>query len=277
MGVTQVAFSIQLRRDTSANWGSTNPVLRRGEPGFETDTNKLKIGDGATAWNVLAYINPDVVIPPPPPPAASVPPGAITSFAGITAPTGWLMCNGVAVSRTTYADLFTTIGTLYGQGNGSSTFNLPNLLGRIPVGFTGADFEFNAMGKTGGSKTHALTQTEMPRHTHIQDSHNHTQNSHGHSVTDSGHNHSPFSGRTAGYNANSFASGNLSGWRNTGSGDSTSTSTTGISVSGNTATNQAATAVNQFSGGTGTTQAGADGAAHNNLQPYIALNYIIKT
>ena len=51
-----MAFSIQLRKDTSANWGSVNPVLLRGEPGFETDTGKLKIGDGSTAWSSLAYI-----------------------------------------------------------------------------------------------------------------------------------------------------------------------------------------------------------------------------
>lgn len=51
-----MAFSIQLRKDSSANWGSVNPVLLRGEPGFETDTGKLKIGDGNTAWNALAYI-----------------------------------------------------------------------------------------------------------------------------------------------------------------------------------------------------------------------------
>lgn len=51
-----MAFSIQLRKDTSANWGSVNPVLLKGEPGFETDTGKLKIGDGTTAWSALGYI-----------------------------------------------------------------------------------------------------------------------------------------------------------------------------------------------------------------------------
>jgi hypothetical protein len=55
MEVMQVAFSIQLRRDTSANWGGVNPVLLEGELGFETDTGKLKIGDGSTAWNTLDY------------------------------------------------------------------------------------------------------------------------------------------------------------------------------------------------------------------------------
>jgi hypothetical protein len=55
MEVMQVAFSIQLRRDTSANWSSVNPTLLQGEPGLETDTGKLKVGDGVNAWNVLDY------------------------------------------------------------------------------------------------------------------------------------------------------------------------------------------------------------------------------
>lgn len=50
-----MAYSIQFRRDTSANWTSVNPVLLQGEPGFETDTGKLKIGDGTNPWNALEY------------------------------------------------------------------------------------------------------------------------------------------------------------------------------------------------------------------------------
>ena len=61
--------------------------------------------------------------------SAFVPPGAITSYAGSSAPTGWLLCDGSAVSRTTYADLFAVCGITYGAGNGSTTFNLPNLVG----------------------------------------------------------------------------------------------------------------------------------------------------
>lgn len=53
----QVAYSIQLRRDTSANWNSVNPILLPGEPGFETDTGKLKIGDGTNPWNALEYVS----------------------------------------------------------------------------------------------------------------------------------------------------------------------------------------------------------------------------
>lgn len=99
----------------------------------------------------------------------SVPIGAIQSFGGEIAPEGWLICDGSAVSREDYADLFTTIGTTYGNGDGSTTFNLPNLKGRVMVG-TG---ESNAvghtqhnMGQSGGEETHQLDINEMPSHKH---------------------------------------------------------------------------------------------------------------
>lgn len=83
-----------------------------------------------------------------------------------TAPSGWLICDGTAVSRETYSDLFLAIGTAYGGGDGSTTFNIPNLKGRVPVGFNSAETEFNTLGKTGGEKTHKLTVSEMPSHSH---------------------------------------------------------------------------------------------------------------
>jgi hypothetical protein len=61
------------------------------------------------------------------PVAEVIPPGVISAFGGTTAPNGWLLCDGSAVSRTTYANLFATIGTTYGAGDGSTTFNLPDL------------------------------------------------------------------------------------------------------------------------------------------------------
>lgn len=66
--------------------------------------------------------------------AGAVPTGSILPYGGSTAPTGWLLCSGGAISRATYADLFAVIGTAYGAGDGSTTFNLPNYTGRVPQG-----------------------------------------------------------------------------------------------------------------------------------------------
>lgn len=78
-------------------------------------------------------------------------------------PGRWLLANGAAVSRTTYAALYAAIGTTYGVGDGSTTFNLPNLSARMILG-AGTD----ALASTGGARTHTLTVGEMPAHTHAQ-------------------------------------------------------------------------------------------------------------
>lgn len=85
-----------------------------------------------------------------------VPSGIVKLFAGNTAPDGWLFCKGQAISRTTYADLFEAIGIAYGSGDGSTTFNVPNLSGKMPVGVSDSDTDFD-LGDTGGAKTKALT------------------------------------------------------------------------------------------------------------------------
>ena len=79
--------------------------------------------------------------------------GTIAAYAGSTAPT-WYNCYVMApaVSRTTYAALFAILGTRYGIGNGSTTFNLPNLKGRVPVGMDALQSEFDTLGETGGAK-----------------------------------------------------------------------------------------------------------------------------
>ena len=96
----------------------------------------------------------------------TLPIGSITAYGKETAPANWLICDGSAVSRSAYADLFAVIGTKYGEGDGSTTFNLPNLKGRVPVGLDSSDTDFNTIGKTGGEKTHQLTINEMPSHNH---------------------------------------------------------------------------------------------------------------
>lgn len=93
------------------------------------------------------------------------PPGVILPYGASTAPAGWLNCTGAAVSRTTYAALFAAIGTTYGVGDGSTTFNLPDLRGRVPVGNSGVS-PFTNLGDTGGATLHTLTTAEMPSHIH---------------------------------------------------------------------------------------------------------------
>ena len=80
--------------------------------------------------------------------------GAIVMWPTATVPTGYLLCDGQAVSRSTYADLFAVIGTSFGAGDGSTTFNVPNLKGRQVVGRDAAQAEFDTLGETGGAKTH---------------------------------------------------------------------------------------------------------------------------
>lgn len=99
-----------------------------------------------------------------------VPTGSLSAFAGTAAPNGWLVCDGAAVSRTTYAALFAIIGTTWGAGDGSTTFNLPDLRGRALVGRdpTGTVLPSWAasVGGKGGSQTVTLTTAQLPAHNH---------------------------------------------------------------------------------------------------------------
>ena len=107
-----------------------------------------------------------------------VPAGVVLPYAAAAAPTGWLLCDGSAVSRTTYAALFSAIGTTYGSGDGSTTFNLPSAGDRV---IAGKGSTKTTLGGTGGATTQTpsgtvgnttLSTNEMPSHTHNSGSFN---------------------------------------------------------------------------------------------------------
>jgi microcystin-dependent protein len=188
--------------------------------------------------------------------ALLVPTGSITGYAGITVPGGWLMCNGAAIDRTIYADLFEAIGTTYGNGDGETTFNIPNLLGRTIIGFNPSDADFDALGEIGGEKRHTLTVQEMPSHNHGV-----TDPGHAHGVTDPGHAHQSIVQDGIQYGPSSGL-GSISMADEPQTTAATSTNTTGVTV------NTAVTGISiQYTGG---------GQSHNVLDPYMALRYIIK-
>lgn len=98
-----------------------------------------------------------------------IPAGIVWEYLGATAPSGWLLADGSAVSRAQYPDLFKAIGTQHGAGNGNTTFNLPNRKGRAGVGRDGGQSEFATLGQTGGSKSTTAF------HTHDMGSHQHAR------------------------------------------------------------------------------------------------------
>lgn len=133
------------------------------------------LNGGAGAWLLL---NPTPLAA-----AVEVPPGAVSAFARSSAPSGWLKCNGAAVSRTTYAGLFSAIGTTFGAGNGSTTFNVPELRGEFIRGW--ADGRSVDTGRTLGSAQGDAFDSHTHTGTTSTDSHSHT----GTTSTDT-HNHS---------------------------------------------------------------------------------------
>jgi len=182
--------------------------------------------------------------------------GTVSMFADATPPARWLPCDGRAVGRVDYAALFAVIGTHYGAGNGTTTFNLPNLTDRLPMGAGGAVVP-NA-GNTGGALTHTLTIAEMPSHDH-----NFAQTAHTHLLTDPGHTHGQQIGAVDAF----LATG---GTGRTGYGAVTTSNTTPVN------TKQAGAAITvQTANANITHNAQGSGNAHSVLNPVIGLFYNI--
>lgn len=151
--------------------------------------------------------------------------GAIMAWGSDAIPSGWLLCNGQAVQRAAFPELFAAIGVRFGAGDGASTFNVPDYRGRTDFGLDSTQTEFDVIGEKGGAKTVTLDVTQMPAHQH-QTSHDRTA--------------APFGVQGSG--AYSIPS----------AGGYTSMAAGGTSIVGG-------------------------GLPHNNLPPYITMNFLIST
>jgi len=194
--------------------------------------------------------------------------GAIKPWGKATAPVGYLLCDGTAVSRTTYADLFTVISTTYGTGNGSTTFNTPNLQGKTPQGYDGNTYNLAA---TGGANTVtvAVTNNQAASSTDTLAV----------SVTGSISNTSVSEAQLASHDHDLDVLTQAGGTRlplGTSGGGPNNPPYTGSAGSG-TGHTHAHTLAGTLTGSISTSLTGAVTAAGNNaFSPYVVVNYIIK-
>lgn len=221
-------------------------------------------------------------------------PGDIKMSGVSTAPAGWLVANGQAVSRNTYAALFAAIGETYGAGDGAMTFNVPDLAGRFPLGADGT----HAMGAQGGAETAALTMANIPAHTHTiahthDASHAHTASSgnvnldHGHHfvVGGGGHEHlyaanvnrnNYQSGGSFGAAYSEFTAGTGGGGGHTHEGD-----TWGVAGGLNHAHSVTVDTASFSTGAPSTPNSGSTGAAvpasFGIMPPWVGVTFLIKT
>ena len=171
----------------------------------------------------------------------SAPVGSITMYGATTPPSGWLLCDGSAYSRSTYGTLFGVIGTGFGAGDGSTTFNVPDMRSRSPLGWgQGAGLTNRNLNDAAGEETHSLIIAELA--------------SHGHNITDPGHYHVPNPGSQFFASGTPSPSANLTAGGGQGTyGGSTSTASTSITI-----------------------QNTGSGTSHNTMHPYRVVCFIIK-
>jgi len=280
----------------------TNPHIYHGDLHVERDQTiggNLTIGKDLRGVNFYAtgnYFLDNYIL---------VPAGTINVSAAINAPNGWLICDGNVYAKASYLTLFDAIGQTYMYDvsyDQTNYFRVPDLRGRVVVGSGDngdAGLSNRGFSEKGGAETHSLTENEIPSHTHTgttasNGSHAHsiTDAGHAHSITDPGHAHSitdPGHTHTqttinddynnSGEDPPGFSadSAGVKVWSNINSsttGISINSSTTGISI------NSSTTGISVQSAGshahTFTTGSTGGSAAHNNMQPFIALRYLIK-
>lgn len=193
----------------------------------------------------------------------AIPVGSMLPFAGQTAPTGWTMCNGVEVLRS--SPLGTWLAGRFGSGNGSTTYNVPDMRDRLPIGKAESGTA-STLGSTGGSlnHSHAVGSYDMPSHDHQNSSLVLPAHSHGHSISFGSHSHSlPVTSAYTITDTNDFAGSAVQG--------GTFANTPGVSGG---VSNSAATGMS--SGRSAAATPGLTGTSGNAEVPYQTVNYIIK-
>jgi microcystin-dependent protein len=259
-------FAPEVRAALAASTELRNQVV----PMTETQRNNLA---GAELWNgrlilnttsnrIDRYDGSDWVA------MTTEPAGVVKMYAGATAPEFHALLDGAVVDRAgIHAALFGVIGTTYNTGGELSTqFRLPNMKGRVAVGVDSSQTEFNALGETGGAKTHTLVTGEMPSHNHG-----------GATATDGGVDHLHNNSITDGAGAHQH----IMNLGNDGMADGGLTTQSYVAGAGTTdgagAHNHAINngASDRSLNHPHAISAQGGGAAHNNLQPFVAMNYII--
>jgi microcystin-dependent protein len=190
-----------------------------------------------------------------------VPTGSLIMWPSNTVPSDWKLCNGAAISRITYATLFSLLGTTFGAGDGTTTFNIPDYRNRLPYGADAV-----VVGASGGSTT--ITTNNLPSHTHgFSGTATGTTASGNANISDPGHMHNANKSAPGSPGQEAFSVSTSAQYVPVSDPYLIQTNTTGITDSGHTHT---------FSGSfSGTTAATGSGTAF--LPPYLGINFIIKT